>query len=315
MPHTVVTLGIDISKASLDTFLLPAGDHGQYPNDAAGIAALATSLADKNIDHIVLEPSGGYERPVLTALQQAGLPVSMINARQIRDYARSKGILAKTDRLDAKVLADYAQTFRPAPAATSLPGHDRLRALLQRRRQVMGYLRQEKAAMEHIVHAELIDMANSHLRALEDQIEQMDGMIEAVIREDEKLARKDSILRSCKGVGAVLASTLLADMPELGTIDHRKAAALAGIAPRNHDSGAYRGQRHIGGGRASVRQALFMAALSASRFNPDIKAFYQKKRLEGKAHKQALIACAHKLLSTLNALLKENRLWLPKKHA
>lgn len=312
MSHTdtVVTLGIDVSKAYLDTHLSPAGRHARHANNCEGIAGLLAGLPE-GLSHIVLEPSGGYEQPVFSALQQAGLPVSLVNARRIRDYARARGILAKTDKLDAAVLADYAATIRPVPTPVATPLQNRLQRFVRRREHIVTAIKREKNALEHLHEPDLIAMVHNHIRFLQTQLGCISKTIARIIANDDAIARKHAIMQSCKGIGPAVAATLLADFPELGIIDGRKAAAMAGLAPLNRDSGSWRGQRRIGSGRASVRRALYMAALSASRHNPDIKDFYQKKKCQGKTPKQALIACARKLLLTINALIRDNRVWQP----
>ncbi|NCC23267.1 MAG: IS110 family transposase [Alphaproteobacteria bacterium] len=299
----------DISKSALDVHYAPSGTYRRYTSDGAGVAALIESLKPDKPDHIVTEPSGGYERRLLAALQAGDWPVSLVNARQIRDYARSRGILAKTDKLDAAVLSDYGATIRPASSPVLSGEVLRLKALIRRREQVARFIRQEKSAFEHIHEEDLRKMADKHLEYLEGQKEELDGLIEVAMNKADDMKHKAEILRSCKCIGLQTAAILMADMPELGTIDARKAASLAGLAPRNRDSGTWRGQRSISGGRASVTRALYLAAVSASRNNPDIKAYYTKKRNEGKPPKQALIACARKLLLTLNALLRDGRMW------
>jgi transposase len=235
--------------------------------------------------------------------------VSRVNARQVRDYARATGRLAKTDKLDALVLAEYGSVLKPQVTRKTPEQQGLLQDCTRRREQIVCLIRQEKHALEHLDEKQLAEMARQHISFLEGQLCTIDERIGAIVATDKDMSQRYKILTSCKGIGFVTAITLIADMPELGTIDHKKAAALAGLAPHNHDSGQYRGQRHISGGRKNVRQALYMAALSASLFNPPIKAFKNKLKNKGKSGKCSNIACARKLLLTLNALLRENRLW------
>lgn len=305
----ISTLGIDVSKEWLDICLWPQRTITRHTNTPEGIGALVQELSAHPVEHIVLEPSGGYEKSALQSLQEHGLPVSRVNARQIRDYARATGRLAKTDKLDALVLAEYGSVLKP-PVTRKAPEQQRLLQDCSRRReQIICLIRQEKHALEHLHEPQLAEMTRHHLAFLEEQLCRIDERVRTVVASDTDMSRRYKILTSCKGIGFVTAITLIADMPELGAIDHRKAAALAGLAPLNHDSGQYRGQRHIAGGRKNVRQALYMAALSASLFNPSIKAFKLKLKNKGKSGKCSNIACARKLLVTLNALLTENRLW------
>lgn len=309
---SISTLGIDISKAYLDIYYLPDELHHRYPNTASGIASLLTAIATLGsaaVDHIILEPSGGYEHDILHALQQAGLPVSRIHARQIRDYARARGVLAKTDKLDARILADYGLTMRPALTMAPPPACKTLKSLITRRDQLVQFIKQERNALETNRDPVIERMIKVHIKSLEKQMSRLDDIIANTVEQNRELTDKAIILQSCKGVGVQTANVLLAHMPELGQLDGRKSAALAGLAPKNRDSGTWRGQRTIGGGRARVRKALYMAALTASRYNAQLKSFYDKKISEGMKPKPALIAVARKLLLILNALIRDNRTW------
>jgi transposase len=305
----ISTLGIDVSKEWLDTCFWPERLAQRYANTPAGLQALTEALGLRTVDHIVLEPSGGYERLALHMLQAGKFPVSRVNARQIRDYARAKGRLAKTDKLDAQVLAEYGSAFRPQATQETSVQHDRLRGFIRRREQVVGMVRQEKHALEHTSEVEMARLLRKHIAFMETQLEAIDEGIRLIISADEAMDARFKIMVSCKGVGFVTAATLLADMPELGAIDHKKAAALAGLAPHNRDSGQYRGQRHVSGGRTNVRRALYMAALSASIFNPDIREFKLRLKAKGKSGKCSNTACARKLLLVLNSLLRDKRMW------
>lgn len=308
MSNTSLWVGVDISKDHLDVTISPTGSHYCYTNSTTGIAELLDNL-DARVTLIVMEASGGHEKPVLRSLQQVGWPVALVNARKLRNYARARGILAKTDKIDADVLAHYAQTIQPVPSQPLRAEQYRLKSLVKRKRQVTSMIAQEKNRLEHMDDPDLLEEIRAHLTILEQKRADFVQEIEAHIAADQAMARRYEILRSCKGVGPVLASVLIADMPELGMIDHRKAKALAGLAPLNHDSGKQRGRRHIAGGRNYVRQCLYSAVMSACRYNPDIKVHYERKIARGKSTKEARIECADKLLCTLNALLRDNRMW------
>lgn len=301
------SIGIDISKAYLDIYGLKAEHPARLPNDAGGIALLTGYLGECSPEVIVCEPSGGYERALITALQRAGFPIVAVNPRQIRDFARAKGRLAKTDRLDAQVLAEYGALFRPEPKAIEKPAE--LAQYVLRRRQLVDALRRETQQHEHLTHEGMKSDSEQHIAWLQEHIAQMDAHIRHHIAACSDLKDRQAILKSCKGIGDVTAATLMAEMPELGSASHAQIAALAGLAPFNHDSGSLRGQRHIRGGRSPVRAALYMATISAIRYNPDIKATYERLRAAGKHAKVAITACMRKLLITLNSLLRDNRKW------
>jgi transposase len=312
MNTSFVSIGIDVSKNHLDVHILPLGKAARFENNSMGIQSLVASMVEYTPDCILLEPSGGYERGAFSALQNAGLPVAMINARQIRDFARAKGILAKTDAIDACVLADYAATFKPKTSPRVEQKIATLSLYVRRRKQLIDFLNAEKAHLETLLDTVVIESINAHQEMLKDAITALDAKISCFIDEDQTLCHKQEIITSCKGIGSVTAATLLAEMPELGTLQNNKITALAGLAPFNKDSGAMRGQRHITGGRTLPRNALYMATLSAIRFNPDIKSFYDRLRKLGKKPKVALVAAMRKLLLTLNSILKNNRKWQEK---
>lgn len=307
MRHTFASIGIDISKAYLDIHGLKAGHPARVPNDTEGIASLVSHLGDCAPEIIVCEPSGGYEHCLVAALQKAGFPVVAVNPRQVRDFARAKGILAKTDRLDAKVLAEYGAVFRPHPKTTTKPAE--LAQYVLRRRQLVDALRREMQQHEHLTHDGMKSDSEQHIAWLQEHIAGMDARIREHIAADDTLKERHAILKSCKGIGDVTSAILMAEMPELGNASHGQIAALAGLAPFNHDSGTLHRGRHIKGGRAPARRALYMATLSAIRYNPDIKAVYKRMRATGKHAKVAITACMRKLLVTLNSLLRDNRKW------
>jgi len=279
-------------------------------NDAAGLAALVAAITAAGTGLVVLEATGGYETAAVRALQGAGMPVAVINPRQARDFARAQGRLAKTDAIDARVLACFGAAVRPSPLPPIEPGRDALAGLVARRRQLVDMLVAEQNHLEHAAAA-VRSWIEHHCGALRNQLAQVDAAIAVAVEADLALARRRAILVSVKGIGQATAAVLLAELPELGRIDHRQLAALIGVAPINHDSGQFRGQRHIAGGRASVRCALYMATLSAVRHNHNLQAFYQRLRANGKPAKVALVAAMRKLATILNAVVRDDRPWQP----
>jgi transposase len=302
-----VSIGIDISKQHLDVFVHPAKEYQQFTNNADGVTKLLTWLQGYEADRIVCEPSGGHERLVVGTLQKASLPISVVNARQIRDFARAKGVLAKTDQIDARVLAEYGLLMKP-PISEAHPC-EALLYQVSRRRQLVELLKREKQHHKATPCESIKADIQVHITQLGTHIRTCEAKIQSLVAEDADMTIKQEILLSCRGIGEVTASTLLAQLPELGTLSHQKIAALVGLAPFNHDSGSLRGTRHIRGGRGDVRMALYMATLSAKRYNADIKAMYERLVSKGKPAKLALTACARKLLITLNSLLRDGRIW------
>jgi transposase len=260
---------------------------------------------------VVLEATGGLQMPMAGALAAAGLPLAMVNPRQVRDFARATGRLAKTDRLDAQVLAHFGEAIRPTPHPLPDTQAQELTALLTRRHQVIEMLTAEKNRLRVTRSASVRQRVQDHIRWLEQELGGLDRDLDHTIRESPLWRDKDNLLRSVPGIGPVVSITLLADLPELGTLNRHQIAALVGVAPLNRDSGRFRGQRMVWGGRARVRAALYMAALTASRYNPIIKAFYHRLCGAGKARKVALTACMRKLLIILNAMLKHQQPWNP----
>jgi transposase len=257
-----------------------------------------------------LEATGGLQMPVAGTLASAGLPLSMVNPRQVRDFARAIGRLAKTDRLDAQVLAHFAEAVRPTPHALPDAQTQELTALLTRRHQVVEMLTAEKNRLR-TSRESVRQRIQDHIRWLEQELADLDDDLEGTLRESPLWREKDNLLRSVPGIGRVVSITLLADLPELGTLSRHHIAALVGVAPLNRDSGRFRGKRTVWGGRARVRAALYMAALTASRDNPIIKAFYRRLCGAGKARKVALTACMRKLLIILNSMVKHRQAWDP----
>lgn len=308
MQPTSLFVGIDVSKERLDVALRPEGECWAIPNDPRGLRTLCRRLQKRTPTLIVLEATGGCELPLVGTLAAASLPVVVVNPRQVRDFAKAIGRLAKTDTLDAAVLAQFAEAVRPP--IRPLPNAEAhvFRALLTRRRQLL----QMRASEQHRVGQALPAMRKEiqiHLTWLDRRLARIDAELDQAIRNSPVWRAQEDLLTSAPGVGPVLARTLLAGVPELGALNRKQIAALIGVAPLNRDSGSRRGRRTVWGGRAHVRAALYMAALAASRCNPVIKAFYAKLLAAGKAKKVALTACMHKLLIILNAMLKHRTLW------
>jgi len=309
MTDRAVFVGIDVSKAQLDVALRPE-DRFAAPNDETGIARIVDRLRSAGPTLIVLEATGGLELPLAGALVAAGLPVVVVNPRQIRDFAKATGRLAKTDALDAAVLAHFAEAIRPTPRALPDEQTQALSALLTRRRQLLEMLAAEKNRLSQ-ASSPVRKSVRAHIAWLQRALTQVDRDLAHAIQQSPVWQEKEALLRTVPGVGPVLATTVLAELPELGTLTHKQIAALVGVAPLNRDSGTLRGKRTVWGGRAPVRTALYMAALVATRFNPVIAVFYHRLRQAGKAKMVALVACMHKLLTILNAMLKHRTPWHP----
>ena len=309
MTHTSVFVGIDVSKAQLDLALRPGGRFSA-PNTEAGIAHVLTRLQALSPTLIVMEATGGLELPLTGALAAAGMPVVVVNPRQVRDFAKATGKLAKTDALDAQVLVHFAEVIQPELRPLPDEQTQLLATLLTRRRQLVEMLTAEK---NRLASARLPIRKNlrAHITWLERALHQADADLAEAIRDSPVWRAKEEWLRSVPGVGPVLTTTLLANLPELGTLTPKQIAALVGVAPLNRDSGTLRGRRTVWGGRAHVRMALYMGAIVAARFNPVIRNFYQRLCAVGKAKKVALVACMRKLLVILNAMLKHRAPWQP----
>jgi transposase len=307
-PHVV---GIDVSKARLDVALWPEKEHWTVRNEEDQFAKLVSRLEPLTVELVVLEATGGLELPVAAALADAGLPVAIVNPRQVRDFAKATGRLAKTDRIDAAVIAHFGQAVRPR--ARPLPDKDlqALRQLVSRRRQLIemkvAEANRRKQARFDAVAASIVDVS----AFLADQIKSVQGEIERLICCSAHWKDRAALLTSVPGVGMTTAATLLAHLPELGTASRKEIAALAGVAPLNRDSGTLQGRRTIWGGRASVRSALYMAALVGSRRNPTFQALYGRLLSRGKSKKLALTACMRKLVTILNAMVRHDTPWSP----
>ena len=304
-------IGIDVAKRQLDVAEQPSGERWAAANDGPGIAAVVERLGTgEAVALIVLEATGGYELPLAAALTAAHLPVVVVNARQVRDFARAVGKLAKTDALDAAVLAHFGEAVRPEVRAVPDELTQTLQSWLARRRQLLEMLLAEEQRRAIAVPT-LRPQLQQHIEWLRQQLRALDGELQKLIRQSPVWREQENLLRSVPGVGPVLATTLLADLPELGRLNRQQIAALVGVAPLNRDSGQQRGSRHIWGGRAPVRTALYMATISAVRSNGVIRAFFERLCGAGKPKKVALTACMRKLLTILNAMVHHRTEWAP----
>lgn len=302
-------VGIDVSKDTLDVACGNEASVRSFPNRPAGHRALCRFLRPRAPARIVLEATGGYERAVLRCLVDARLPALRVNPRQVRDFARATGQLAKTDQLDARLLARFGAAVQPVHRPLPPPEQARLAELSVRRRQVIALRTAEAQRLEQTTDPLIARTIRAMLTTIERQLQLLEADAAELIAQHQRLARVEAILRSVPGVGAVTAAVLLGHLPELGTLSRQEAAALAGLAPFNHDSGTMRGQRHIRGGRAEVRNALYMAALSAVKHHPKIAEDFARYLANGKPAKVALTACMRKLLTLLNALVRDNTEW------
>lgn len=301
---TSVYVGIDVSKARLDVAVGEKGDSWNERNDFEGISRLCNRLTELRPELIVIESTGGLERPVVVELERAGLAVALVNPRRVREFAKAIGLAAKTDKLDARLLARFGRDAKPQPTHLPSEGDQHLSALLARRKQLLDMLTAEKNRLE-TTPLTLKSMIEEHITWLEKHLSAIEKEIDDFNRQDPQRKEKQDLMRTVKGIGPVTASTLSADLPELGKLNKKEIAALVGVAPFNNDSGKWRGPRRIKGGRASVRQVLYMAAVAASRSNLLIHAFYQSLLQRGKQKKVALVACMHKLLTILNAMIRD----------
>lgn len=301
-------IGIDVAKAQLAFACRPSGETGTVPNNDVGIRELAARCQALAPTLLVLEATGGYEAAVVAALVTAGLPVVVANPRQVRDFAKATGQLAKTDALDARVLALFAERVRPAPRPLPDAAAQALDALLTRRRQLVEMLTAERNRLL-VARPPVRRDLQQHIRFLERRLREVDDDLHTAVKASPAWRVKDDLLQSVPGVGRVVSLTLLAELPELGRLSHKEIAALVGVAPLNRDSGTLRGKRLVYGGRAPVRAVLYMAALVASKCNPVIRAFYRRLRAAGKPAKVALTACMRKLLIILNAMARSGTPW------
>ena len=301
-------VGVDVSKQTLDVFNLDGAQSHQYTNNPDGAAAFRQALPTPATCCVVVEASGGWEMPLVQALAQAGIAVCVVNPRQVRDFARARGILAKTDRIDAQVIAQFAQAVVLQPRPLKEEQLLDLAALVKRRQQLLEMLTAEQNRLRTAPRA-LHKQLQAHIQWLKLQLKNNDNERDRLIKQSPLWQAKADLLRSAPGIGPVACSSLIAELPELGTLNRREIAALAGLAPYNRDSGTLRGRRAIWGGRAGVRSTLYMATLAATRCNPVIKAFYRKLVAAGKPHKVAMTACMRKFLVILNTMMRYQTPW------
>jgi len=309
MTEPTAYAGVDVSKHHLDAAIVPTGEHVSMAT--GDLAKLVAWLARRKPKLVVIEATGGYERDVVAAAAAAGLIVAVINPRQVRDFARATGRLAKTDRIDAAVLAAFGQVVQPEPRALQTEQAQALRDLVARRRQLLDMRKAEKTRLQTRIGPVVRAGLQRHLAWLDAEVASADDDIDRMIRQSPAWRADEDLIRSVPGAGPVLARTLIAEMPELGRLNGRQIAALVGVAPFNRDSGKMRGTRSVWGGRAKVRSVLYMATVSAVRHNPILKTTYQSLRLAGKPPKVALTACMRRLIVTINAMLKSRSPWRP----
>ena len=311
MTPTLLFVGIDVAKAECAVAVRPTGTTWTIPQTEAGWATLATRLQALAPALVLCEATGGLALPLASVLAAAGLPVTVVNPRQVRDFAKAKGLLAKTDALDAALLAHFAEALRPVPRPVPDATTQTLAALVTRRRQLVEMATAEENRLGS-APPPLRARLQAHLRWLQRDLAALETDLTATIRTHPGWRVQDDLLQSAPGVGPILAVTLLGGLPELGTLSRGPIAALVGVAPWNRDSGRHRGSRHCWGGRADVRAVLYMATLAAVRCNPVLRAFYQRLLAAGKLKKVALVACMRKLLTILNAMVKTQTPWTPR---
>ena len=301
-------IGIDVSKAILDVYILEDQKYLQFANDPSGIKKLLKIKQLSANTLVVMESTGGYEKPVAQVLAKADVKVAVINPRQIRDFAKALGKLAKTDRIDAEVIAIFAEKIQPKINIICDENHHKLAEKNTRRRQLIDMITMEKNRLDK-ASKEMKKSIQHVIDLLEKELEKINESLQKTIQNDPEYARKDALLQTIKGVGSATTAGVIADLPELGRLTGKEISALAGLAPLNRDSGTMRGQRTIWGGRASVRRTLYMATLVATRHNKRIRAFYEKLCAAGKAKKSAIVACMHKILMIMNAMIKNDQPW------
>lgn len=304
-----VYVGVDVSKETLDMAVHASEQRWEFANTVKGIDEVLSILENLSPALVVLEATGGMEYPMAAALAVTNIPVAVVNPRRVRDFARATGRLAKTDAIDALVLADFAAAIHPPSRPLPDDQAQELKAILTRRRQLIEMLTAERNRLHSARSKAVKAHIQAHIAWLEKEMIQINDDLGHSIRETPVWQEKDDLLKSVPGVGPVLSTTLLADLPELGALNRRRIAALVGVAPFNRDSGHLRGKRTIWGGRAVVRSALYMSTLVATRYNPVIRGFYQHLLAAGKPNKVALTACMRKLLTILNAMLKHQTPW------
>lgn len=310
MERSEIYVGIDVSKDRLDIAIHGRDKLWSFSNDEGGIEQTVKRLKGLSPVLVVLEATGGIELPIVASLGASGVPVAVINPRQARDFGKATGKLAKTDVLDAKLLAHFASAVRPEPKALPDAAALEFAAILARRRQVVEMLTAEKNRSRTAIKP-VRQRIGKHISWLEQELDDTDRDLAQAVHNSPLWREKEDLLKSVPGVGTVLSSTLLGQLPELGALNRKQIAALVGVAPLNRDSGKFRGKRSVWGGRASVRSALYMSTLVAARHNPVIKAFYHRLCAAGKPKKLALTACMRKLLTILNAMMRDRTHWSP----
>jgi transposase len=308
MKNTSQWIGIDVSKATLDVYFRPMGKAIKVSNNEEGITDLVKQLKKVEINLIVLEATGGLETEAIIQLQAAMLPVAMINPRQGRDFAKATGRLAKTDAIDAQILAHFGEAMKPSLLAIESDSARQLSELVSRRRQLVEMRTAEKNRSSR-ARGKALSNIKAHLEYLERTIEELNQEIEQLNQSNQSWVDKINLVKTVPGIGQVISSTLVADLPELGQLTAKQISRLVGVAPINHDSGQHQGKRRISGGRAHVRAVLYMGAVVAMRHNPIIKDFYERLVERGKSKKLALTACVRKMLVILNAMVRANQPW------
>ena len=310
MMEEAVCIGVDVAKSTLDVAVTDSEEARQFANDDKGISQAVSYIAGFRPAMIILEATGNLELPLAAALQADRMPVVVINPRQVRDFARATGALAKTDTMDARILALFGARVKPEIRPLPDKNARDMRSLLTRRRQLVEMLTSEHNRLFQ-TREDISLGVEAHIKWLEEALSDINDDLERRIKRSPSWLEKDNLLKSVPGIGKVVSSTILIDLPELGSLNRRKIAALVGVAPLNRDSGTMRGRRTVWGGRAKLRSTLYMAALVASRCNPIIAAFYQRLVNAGKAKKVALVACMRKLLTILNAMMRTMTAWQP----
>lgn len=305
-------IGIDVAKRFFDLYDTTAQKHDHFENTPAGIGACATRLAACTPALIVLENTGGYETDLAVALQAAGLPVAVVNPRRIRDFARASGQLAKTDKIDALMIARYAETLQPPPRGVWDAQTRIIKGLVARRHQLVEMRTAEKNRLEHARDAAIAKSIGAVIKTFERELDKVERQLRDRITGTPELQQKAEQLKSVPGIGDTTAMMLIAEVPELGQLNRRQIAALIGVAPINRDSGTFRGKRMTGGGRRGVRARMYMPTLVAIQFNPVIREFYQRLVNNGKSKMTAVVAAMRKLLTILNSMIAKNQHWKPK---
>lgn len=310
MTESKVFIGIDVSKTWLDIAVYPTSENWRVGNNEKGFEELVQKLQAVPAERIVVEATGGYEAKLVEQLCQNNLPVARVNPGRVRKFAQGLNWLAKTDKIDAWVLAQFGEKAQPRLVVLPSESEKRLSALIKRRKQVLDMLTAEQNHTE-LADPEVLGYITAIIQTLQSQVAELDTEIQDLINQTPDLKQKRDLLQSVPGVGKVLSATLISQMPELGMCDRKEAAALIGLAPFNHDSGKKQGKRRVRGGRTFVRNVLYMAAIAAIRFNPVIKAMYERLLKAGKEKKVAIVACMRKLLTILNAILRSQLPWQP----